>query len=251
MRSFERHATILSLLQSKEHATMDMLAAACSTSVQTIRRDIKELGRTGRVTRFHGGARLAERATATVYDAGSNMPEKKSAARLVAELVPNGASVFLGGGSTLALAAEGLRKREGLTIVTNNLHAAIALYDRSGWELHVVGGRCRIASGSIAGEGAVESVERFKVDIAVVSTSGIDVDGTLLEHDQSLVAVMKSMLSNSRKKILVADSSKFKSGGVVRGLHLRDFDTLVTDRPPPPPVAAMLSAHGVALHCAR
>ncbi|EJB08145.1 transcriptional regulator of sugar metabolism [Rhizobium leguminosarum bv. trifolii WSM597] len=249
MRNFERHAKILSMLQSHEHASIDALAAACNTTAQTIRRDLKELAQAGLLKRFHGGAMLADATPVAIsYDAKRNLPQKELVASLVPDLIPNDSSIFLSGGSTLAFAAEGLRRRDGLTIVTNNLHAAVALFDRKGFELHVVGGLSRIASGSITGERAVDFIGRFKVDIAVLGTSGIDADGTLLEYDHSIVSSMRAMISNSRKKILVADSSKFQGGGVVRGAHISEFDIFVCDRKPPAIMMELLSAGGVALH---
>lgn len=248
MHNFERHAAILSILQTREYAAIDELAATCGTSAQTIRRDLKELERAGRLKRFHGGAMLSDSPVAIAYDAQSHLPQKEQAAALVADLIPNGSSIFLSGGSTLALAAQGMRRREDLTIVTNNLHAAVALFDRRGFELHIVGGISRISSASITGETAVKYIERFKVDMAVIGTSGIDADGTLLEYDQSLVSAMAAMLANSRKKILVADSSKFQGGGVVRGVHISEFNLLVTDRRPPPLIEAILKAGQIEVH---
>jgi DeoR family transcriptional regulator, glycerol-3-phosphate regulon repressor len=247
MHNFERHTAILSMLQTREHATIDELAAVCGTSAQTIRRDLKELEKAARLKRFHGGAMAIGTPTPTAYDAGSNLAKKENAAALVADLVPDNSSIFLSGGSTLALAAQDLRQRDGLTIITNNLHAAVALFDRKGFELHIVGGVSRISSASITGESAVEYIERFKVDVALIGTSGIDIDGTLLEYDQSLVSSMRAMLANSRKKILVADSSKFQVGGVIRGVHISEFDVFVTDRAPPAAIDSVLKANNVEL----
>lgn len=248
MRSFERNAAILSILQSHEHATNEILAAACGTSVQTIRRDLKELEKLGRVIRFHGGATLSGGPTILNYDARSHQQEKEAAAKLAATLVPNDASIFLAGGSTLALTAQHLRSRSGLTIVTNNIPAAASLFDKEGIQLHLVGGLARPTSGSITGDRAVEFIERFKVDIALVSTSGIDLDGTLLEYDQSLVSATAAMIANSRRKILVADASKFDGGGIARGVHLREFDDYVTDRALPAAAERMIADSGVRIH---
>lgn len=248
MRSFERNATILSILQSQEHATNEAMAAACGTSVQTIRRDLKELENLGRVIRFHGGATLSGGAAVLNYDARSHLQEKETVAKLAATLVPNDASIFLAGGSTLALTAQYLRGRSGLTIVTNNILAAAALFDKEGIQLHLVGGLARPTSGSITGDRAVEFIERFKVDIALVSTSGIDLDGTLLEYDQSLVSATTAMIANSRRKILVADASKFDGGGIARGVHVREFDDYVTDRAIPPSAERMITESGVKIH---
>jgi DeoR family transcriptional regulator, glycerol-3-phosphate regulon repressor len=251
MRSFERHDAILALLEGQTHATIEAMAAECRTSVQTIRRDLRELGKMGRIKRFHGGARLIDELAHANYDAGANLAKKEAVARAAAEIIPNNAAVFISGGSTLAIVAELLREHTGLTVVTNNLHAAVALFDRRDFELHVIGGLSRATSASITGERAVEYIERFKVDIAMVGASGIDSDGTLLSYDHSIGSITKAMLANSRRRILVVDSSKFNGEGVVRGVHLRDFDVLVTDRVPNGSVEALIVAAGLSVRLPR
>ena len=248
MRSFERNSTILSILHAQEHASIEAMASACGTSVQTIRRDLRDLEKAGHVVRFHGGATLPGGAKLLNYDAGRHLEEKQIAAELAADMVPNDASVFIAGGSTLALVARHLRRREGLTIITNNISAAAVLFDRDGMELHLVGGLARTTSGSITGEQAVEFIERFKVDIAFIGTSGIDADGTLLEYDQSIVSTTAAMIARCRRRVLVADSSKFDGGGIARGIHIREFDEFVTDRAPPSAAARIFEEGDVRVY---
>lgn len=231
-RSHERHALILNLLQTDGFVSIEMMASACGTSTQTVRRDLAELSRDGKVLRYHGGARLPEpkRVESFQVRSASHVDEKRIAAELLSDQIPDGASLFLAGGSTLALAAEIIRKRERLTIVTNNLHAAMTLYDKEGFDVHVVGGRVRTASGSLVGNGTVEDIASFSLDFAVIGTCAITADGTLLEYDESLVGPINAMIANARKTILVADGSKLGSTGIVRAAHLRNVDMFVTDR---------------------
>ena len=250
MRSVERHSLILSLLQAQEHVSIEAMASACGTSLQTIRRDLEVLGKEGRIRRYHGGAKLAEQPVSASYEArsSSHIGEKEIAARLVVDLIPDGATLFLAGGSTLALAATRLREREGLTIITNNVHAAVALFDRPGFEIHVAGGMMRPASGSMTGDEAVRFLKRYSVDFALIGTCGIDLDGALLEYDHSLVSPVMAMIANARETILVADSSKFGARGIVRGAHLRNVDTLVTDMAPHGRMAELIAAHDIRIH---
>ncbi|TKT69915.1 DeoR/GlpR transcriptional regulator [Aquamicrobium sp. LC103] len=250
MRSFERFDVILGLLQAQDYVTIEDMAAACDTSPQTIRRDLNVLARDGKVQRYHGGARLPEAPSAATYEvrSTSHVEEKKVAAGLLPDLIPDHSSLFIAGGSTLALAAQCLRVREGLTIVTNNLHAAISLYDKIGFEIHVVGGAMRPASGSLTGDEAARIIERFSLDFALIGTCGIAADGALLEYDQSLVPPLLAMIANARETILVADSSKFASTGIVRSTHLRSVDRLLTNETPPAASIELVNSFGVSLH---
>ncbi|PTR14245.1 DeoR/GlpR family DNA-binding transcription regulator [Cereibacter azotoformans] len=250
MRSLERHAVILGLLRQQEHVTIEAMAAACDASLQTIRRDLNQLSEDGRVVRYHGGARLADLARTATYEvrSASHVREKVAAGQLLARLIPDGASLFLAGGSTLALAAQELRACERLTVVTNNLHAAVTLYDKTGFDVCVLGGTMRPASGSMIGEDAVRMIERYSLDYAVIGTCGISADGALLEYDQGLVPPILAMIANARQTVLVADGSKFGTKGIVRAANLEAVDHFVTDRAPEGAAAELLARHGVEVH---
>jgi DeoR family glycerol-3-phosphate regulon repressor len=249
-RSHERHALIMSLVTANGFVAIEDMAAACETSTQTIRRDLAILSNEGKILRYHGGARLPDQKRSATYEirSASHVDEKLAAASLLPDLIPDGSSLFLAGGSTLALAAQCLLRKERLTIVTNNLHAAVTFYDKDGFDVHVVGGWLRTASGSLVGDGALASIESFSLDFAVIGTCGINDDGTLLEYDQSLVGPVAAMIANAREKILIADSSKLNANGIVRGVHLREIDHLLIEKSLPNGALAGLTRHGVTVH---
>ena len=77
---------------------------------------------------------------------------------------------------------------------------------------------------------AVELIRHFSVDVAVIGTSAIDAEGTLLDYDAREVQVSRAIIENARQVILVADSSKFTRRAPVRIARLDEIDILVTDR---------------------
>lgn len=147
----------------------------------------------------------------------------------------------------MTIAAQKLRVRSDLVVITNNLHAAMALYDKEGFDVMVTGGHIRMASGSLVGEETTACVERFVADYCVLSTAGIAPDGTLLEFDQAVIGPFTTMLRNSRKKILIADSSKFNGRGIVRCGLIGEMDYFLTDRLPPPNILQIIEENKVQL----
>lgn len=246
-RSQERQTLILSMLQATGFVPIEAMASACGTSLQTIRRDLTELSRTGKVLRYHGGARLSEPKRPENYRSrrASHVEAKRVTAELLADQIQDGSSLFLAGGSTLTLVAEALLRRDRLTIVTNNLHAALTLYDKEGFNVHVVGGWIRTASGSLVGANAASEIGTFSLDAAIISTCAITEEGALLEYDESLVGPLHAMMANARRTILVADCSKFGRTGIVRAAHLRDVNMIVTDQAVPPVFADLLKHHQI------
>jgi len=61
MLAEERFALILEQLNEKRTVTVQQLCEALHTSESTIRRDLTELDRQGRLTKVHGGATLSGR----------------------------------------------------------------------------------------------------------------------------------------------------------------------------------------------
>ncbi|MEJ5902524.1 DeoR/GlpR family DNA-binding transcription regulator [Ochrobactrum teleogrylli] len=253
-RSAERHALIMSTLEAEEYVSIESMAELCGTSVQTIRRDFSELADKGQVVRYHGGARLpdpSEDSPSYENRNSTNSDAKAAASELLLNLIPDGATLFLAGGSTLAISARVLARRENLTIVTNNIHAAVTLYDRAGINVFVTGGWLRTASGSLIGDDAASAVDRFALDFAIVSASGISDQGDLLEFDETLAGPVRTMIKNARERILVIDSSKFAAKGIVRANHIREIGHLLTDRSPGEHMRAMIEGFGCELHVAR
>lgn len=248
-RSAERKALILAMVEDQGFVSIEALAKACSASTQTARRDLAALSAIGRLERYHGGASLPSIASPGTFAKRSeaHVPEKIAAAELLPEIVADGSCLFLCGGSTMTIAAQKLRVRSDLVVITNNLHAAMALYDKEGFDVMVTGGHIRMASGSLVGEETTACVERFVADYCVLSTAGIAPDGTLLEFDQAVIGPFTTMLRNSRKKILIADSSKFNGRGIVRCGLIGEMDYFLTDRLPPPNILQIIEENKVQL----
>ena len=80
---------------------------------------------------------------------------------------------------------------------------------------------------------------------------GFDLDGTLLDFDYREVRVAQAIIRNARTVFLCTDHSKFGRNALVRLGHIGEVSALFTDKAPPPPLAEVLSAHGVAVHIAK
>src|ERR1700749_2346085 len=91
----------------------------------------------------------------------------------------------------------------------------------------------------------VRMIGQFRADIAIIGTSAIDTDGTLLDYDIFEVQASRAIIDHARKVILVADSSKFARSAPVRVAHLSEIDLFVTDRLPSPAIADLCRVHKV------
>ena len=87
-----------------------------------------------------------------------------------------------------------LRGKQGLLVITNNINVVNILQGYEQIEVIVAGGVVRHSDGGVVGEAAVDFIRQFKVDYAVIGTSAIDEDGTLLDFDYREVKVAQAIM---------------------------------------------------------
>ena len=242
-----RLSEILSIAREAGRVTVEDLAQRFGVTPQTIRRDLSELCDARTLTRVHGGAMIASGVENLAYDTRKFVAEshKRLIGEAAARLIANNSSLFINLGTTTEAVARALGGHLGLLVITNNLHVALELYRNPEVEVILAGGLIRRGDGGIIGPGTAEHVRAFRVDTAVIGTSAIDADGTLLDFDIREVQVSQAIIASARRVVLVTDSSKFGRSAPVRIGHLSDIDVLVTDRLPSPEIAALCSQHGV------
>ena len=169
-----RHELILTSVHQHGFVEIEKLAQICRVSTQTIRRDVQELSDQGHVTRHHGGAGVPSTKLDAAFEVRrvSDVEVKRDLGRLAANLIPERASLFISGGSTMEIVAQCLQAKTDLLVVTNNLHAALMLQQRPNFDVLVPGGKIRNGTSTIAGEDAIQYVLNFHMDYLIMSTAG-------------------------------------------------------------------------------
>lgn len=226
-----RQADIVTLARDTGRLDVDALATHFGVTPQTIRKDLNELCEQGVLQRYHGGAMLPSSVTNLAYEARRQLATdaKRRIGLKAAQLIPNDCSLLINIGTTTEQVATALRGHRGLMVITNNLNVVNILQGYTEIEVIVAGGVLRHSDGGIVGEPAVEFLRQFKADYAVIGTSGIDEDGTLLDYDYREVEVSRKIVESSRRSILVADGLKIGRSAPVRIGHISQIDHFVTD----------------------
>ncbi|GBQ99037.1 DeoR/GlpR family transcriptional regulator [Gluconacetobacter liquefaciens] len=250
--SEERYREILSLVRARGYVANEELAQRLRVAVQTIRRDVNHLAGIGQLARHHGGAGLVSSIENIAYAERQilNRREKEAIGQIAAREIPDHSSLFINIGTTTEAFARALRHRQGLRVITNNLHVASTLAPESSFRVVVAGGTVRSHDGGITGPTATAMIDQYRADFGVIGISGIEEDGTLLDFDLDEIDLARAIMRNARTVFLLADHTKFGRRPMGRVGHLSDVHALFTDRPPPPSVRAVLEQHQIALHIA-
>jgi DeoR family transcriptional regulator, glycerol-3-phosphate regulon repressor len=246
-RMSPRQYEILGLAKTQGRVTVDELALRFAVTPQTIRKDLNEMCEQRLLSRIHGGAVVSSGVENLSYEARRLIAqeEKRAIGRATARLIPDNASLFINIGTTTEEVARALLDRSGLLVITNNLNVAMLLYPHPRIEVIMAGGPVRRADGAVIGSAAVDFIRQFKVDYAVIGTSAIDADGSLLDFDYREVRVSQAILANSRQAFLVADRLKFERQAPIRLAHIKDVNVFVTDSLPGGPVADLCHSQGI------
>lgn len=236
-----RHGEILRRARDQGRVVVEDLAEHFGVTLQTIRRDLTELCDQGHLTRVYGGAVLPSGVANIGYEERRdlNAAAKEAIARRVAAAIPDAASVFLGIGTTTEAVARALVDHRDIMAITNNLNVANILAANATCDVIVAGGQLRRTDAGLVGDMTLELLRNFKVDIAVIGTSALDLEGDLLDFDFREGRVNQMVMARARATYLAADHSKFARKAPVRIASLADVGTFFTDAPPPGHVAAL------------
>jgi DeoR/GlpR family transcriptional regulator of sugar metabolism len=220
------------------------LAAAFGVSEMTVRRDLRDLEREGKLMRVHGGAMsvLAEPSFAEIEVERSAVKDAIGAA--AAALVDDGQTIVLDIGTTTLALARHLRGRT-LTVITSNLAAYEELLAEASVELVLLGGVVRRNYRSLVGVLAEDALRQLRADVAFLGASGIDAQLGILDTTMVEVPIKRAMMDAAERCVLLADSAKFGMRGVVRVCGPERLQTLVTDAGVAPRARAAFERAGV------
>ncbi|MBV8047208.1 MAG: DeoR/GlpR transcriptional regulator [Paludibacterium sp.] len=248
----QRQQELLGWVQREGHVTVEALANHFGVTHQTIRRDITLLADNRLLQRIHGGASAQSSVENVAYNARQVMfsEEKRRIARLVAEQIPNHASLFINLGTTTEEVAKALYNHRGLHVITNNLNVAAMMCNYPDCEVIVASGIMRPRDMGIVGESTIEFIRKFKVDYGIIGISSIETDGTLRDYDMREVRTSDAIINQSRNVYLVADHSKFGRPSLVELGPLSRVTALFTDAPPPAEMNAVIKEARVELYIA-
>ncbi|WP_116085471.1 DeoR/GlpR family DNA-binding transcription regulator [Tropicimonas sp. IMCC34011] len=238
-----RQTEILARVESLGFVTIESMAEEFDVSAQTVRRDIILLSDAGLLQRFHGGAGIGSGgigATETVrldheHKRGVAIDEKQRVAEMAADLLPEGASLFVDVGTTCEITAIALNRRPGFRIFTNSMRVALA-FDPAAHDVNVLGRKVEGRDGSLVGEEIMLSLAALRVDCALIGCSAVDVDGRVMDFDLSKIAVKKAAMNAATRKFLIATPSKFGRTALSAFADVSDFDAVIdgTDVPRAP-----------------
>ncbi|MGF1762169.1 DeoR/GlpR family DNA-binding transcription regulator [Aliivibrio kagoshimensis] len=227
-----RQKLILNYLQ-QSHGVLSssLLSKRFSISVQTIRKDMNELSDKGMVRRVHGGISLPS-ANDNLSFANReliNLSAKQRIAETVVADLPEGTSLFLGIGTTPKHVAQALLDHPGLTVVTNNINAALMLSRNPNITIHLAGGLVRSSDEDTVGEATTDFYRQFNIKIGIFGVGALGYNGQLHDFTPEEASLSRAIINQSQQSWLVADKTKLGRYAPIVSGKLHEITRFIID----------------------
>lgn len=212
----------------------------------TIRRDLEILADQGILERYRGGARSLllrgeEPPFALRIEEGRSAKEQIAAE--AAELIADGESIVIDGGTTCLRVAHALANRR-LTVMPLSLHAANALVGAPRIKLILPGGEPRRGELAVTGLLAETSLAALRFDTAIIGCCGLTAAHGLTAYDLADAAIKRAAIASARRVIAVTDAAKLTRTAMAHVVPASALDVVVTGHDAPQEEIQALTAAG-------
>lgn len=241
MLAEERRMAIERMVNDGGRVVLTELSQKFAVSIDTIRRDLKELDAAGAIRQVRGGALRRSTAPVAYRDRVARDREaKRRIARQAASCVQQGMVVGLDHGTSAIEFIRQIPERLSFTAVTTNLPVAIELGQRELVTVIVPGGQVMGTASALVGSNACLFLSKLHLDLSVISACGIDAAAGLTAINLAEADVKRQLVERAGRTVVLATREKLGVVEPFRFADHRDVDLLVTDADPECPALQTL-----------
>ena len=226
----ERRQLILERLHVDGRVVATELSKALDVSIDTVRRDLRELADGGHVRRVHGGA-LPPVAGARAYEVRREQATaaKQAIARRTVSMLQDDQVILLDAGTTTLEVARNLRPTLRATVITNSPAIALELAEHPRVEVAMLGGILAKEPRAVVGAATVEALRSIRADVLVLGVCSLhpEIGITVLDLEESYVK--RAMIANAAEVVAVSSADKLGSAAPYVVGSVDELTHLVTD----------------------
>jgi DeoR/GlpR family transcriptional regulator of sugar metabolism len=246
MLTSQRKKLILTRLAADGQIVARDLALELGTSEDTIRRDLRELARDGKLQRVHGGALPASAAVGDLQIREQVSPEDKvELGRTGASMIQPNQVVILDGGTTALQVARQLAPNLRATIVTHSPTVAVEAAKHQYVDIIMLGGRLFRHSMVNVGAAVIDAASRLRADIYFMGVTGVHPDAGLSTGDAEEAAVKRALHERAAETVVLASAEKLMAASPFLVAALAEISLLVVPAKTPGRIVRALRAGGI------
>ena len=230
----ERREKLLEYITRNGRADVAELVELTQVAGATIRRDLMILEQSQLIHRTHGGAIPHEKpalwqTTPLKERVLSFEKEKDIIAKKVAEMIHDGDSIMIDGGSTTLAVAKHLSDKKKLLVITNTTTIGELLIGYPRTRVLITGGEFTSGTLTMLGPITEEMIKHHRTDKAIIGVSGMLLNEGLFAAMPEEAEIKRLMMASSLQTIVVADSSKIGTRAISLISGFSSRIQLVTD----------------------
>lgn len=225
---YDRLLEIENFIKEKKSLTIEELLETFDISIQTLRRDLKELEDKGSVKKVYGGVIYNDEngVIDIAYREVNLLQVKKEVGELASSLINDNDVIFIDSGTTACQIIPCIKDKKNLTIITHSLLALKELENRNDIKVILMGGEYRNDIKSFVFD---VSKLNYNFNISFISTVGFDDKAGLTNNDYYEGQVKSEIIKHSKKICVVLDHTKFDKIMFNSFASLSDIDIVVSD----------------------
>lgn len=250
MKGKERQRKILEIVRKQDRATVEELSTLLGISYETVRRDLTDLAKVGKIQKIHGGATLPRMFGEGPFQQrmAENAEAKAKIGLAAAPLFCEGDTVFIDTGSTTLYFTESLSEMSGLTIITNSTAIArVASIAETDNRVFMLGGEFSSNNHQTVGTMVAAQARSFQAHHAVLTIGAMDSKAGAMVFSIEEAQVAVAMIEQSQSLTILVDSSKFGKIASFKVCSLDQIDRLVCETAPSGDLAKALKAANVSI----
>jgi len=226
----ERQQTILNEVELHNRVLLTDIAETLDVSIDTVRRDVKELDANQRLRKVHGGAiSLGFTTNSTRNTNIYALNEKIKIAEKASTLLKDGGVIFIDGGTTCLELARMIPENVEITCFTLSLPVAMELTTKANVKVIFIGGQISKDSQIAIGANAIHNLSEIKVDYSFIGTGYVDPTYGLTEFDWDIVQLKKAVIKAAKKTVLLCISEKLNSQHRYKTCDIHAINTMITE----------------------
>lgn len=240
-----RRDIILERLAADQPVMANQLAEEFGVSEDAIRRDLRDLAEAGKCRRVYGGALPLNDTPPFIDRVDRDFPAKRSLARAATALIAPDQTVYIDAGTTHLLLAESLVRGRAVSVVTNSVAVAAAIYRRPEVKLFLIGGHVDPNLDGALGATATDQVAHYRPALTFIGACAADPSAGISALDDREAELKRAAAAVGQRLVALVTNDKL---GRVAPHHIAScaaLDTLIVEHDAPDALCAGFQSAGV------
>jgi DeoR/GlpR family transcriptional regulator of sugar metabolism len=228
-RMNQRQQELLDRLNRNGKILIASEAESLGVAAMTIRRDLRFLEENGLAVQTKKGAIPKPKIHIAPFNMAEDSEIKREIAATLLKMIEPSSTVMLSTGTTTLTFARLLAQQNfPLTIITNSIPIASALF-QTRIKVILTGGELRTTSLDLVGPAAEKYLSEYHIDMLITGCDGADAEQGFYTSDLNLANLEKLSAKASDKVIVITESCKFGKKALVKFAEISDINAIITD----------------------